>query len=214
MGDLQNAQKSRDNWKGKARVRGDELRYRDKKDRRHKQKIKQLQSELDEARGIIASYRAKGNEIVPINNKNELVFLIYLLFLIARISFRGISRVLKVMEPYLGVQAPCAQTVINWTLKLAISRMQYVYELIAPKVSGDPFANGFIWIIDTSVAMTSGKILAVLALDANHYKNNQSAPTLQDVHCVGVAVDPTWNGDLIAEFLKKVSMCWVALLPF
>jgi hypothetical protein len=60
--------------------------------------------------------------------------------------------------------------------------MQYVYELMAPKVSGDPFANGFIWITDTSVAMTSGKILAVLALDANHYKNNQSAPTLQDVH--------------------------------
>jgi hypothetical protein len=82
--------------------------------------------------------------------------------------------------------------------------MKYAYELSSARLLADPFANGFIWIIDTSIALSAGKILAVLALDVNHFKEHSNAPTLQNVHCVGVSVAPTWNGDSIAEFLKKI----------
>jgi hypothetical protein len=36
--------------------------------------------------------------------------------------------------------------------------------LVGNQVSGDSFSNGFFWIIDTSIALGAGKILAVLVL--------------------------------------------------
>jgi hypothetical protein len=58
--------------------------------------------------------------------------------------------------------------------------------------------------IDISIGLGSGKILAVLAFDAHHHQRESEAPTLRQVHCIGVAVATSWNGDTIADFLKRL----------
>ena len=73
-----------------------------------------------------------------------------------------------------------------------------------PPLSADPFANGFIWIIDISIALGSGKLLAVLALDARHHHLHATAPSLDHVHPLAVAVAESWTGDGVADVLKRL----------
>ncbi len=58
--------------------------------------------------------------------------------------------------------------------------------------------------MDASIGLGKGKILTVLALDANHYLRNTGAPSLQNVTCVAVAVADTWTGETIADLLEKI----------
>ena len=67
-----------------------------------------------------------------------------------------------------------------------------------------PFTNGLIWMIDISIGLGSGKIVAVLALDAHHHQLVSGAPALRHVHCIGVAVADSWTGETIAELLKRL----------
>src|SRR2546426_8003926 len=67
-----------------------------------------------------------------------------------------------------------------------------------------PFTNGCIWIIDSSIGLGCGKILTVLALDAHHHQLASGAPTLHHVRCIGVVVAASWDGDSIADFLKRL----------
>jgi len=127
------------------------------------------------------------------------------LFLIARIGFRAISRVFIILGDYMVVtKTPSTQTVINWITRLSLARIQSSAQLVGSKVHGDCFSNGFIWILDTSIGLGAGKILTVLALDAHHHLQNESAPTLQEVHCIAVSVAPSWTGENIADFLQKI----------
>jgi hypothetical protein len=66
-------------------------------------------------------------------------------------------------------------------------------------------SNGFILILDASIGLGKGKIMTVLALDANHYLHNPgAAPALQHVKCVAVCVADTWTGETIAALLEKL----------
>jgi hypothetical protein len=49
-----------------------------------------------------------------------------------------------------------------------------------------------------------GKILTVLALDAEHHRLHPGAPTLQHITCAAVAVAETWTGERIADLLRGV----------
>src|SRR6266853_582891 len=131
-----------------------------------------------------------------IERKVDLVHVTLELFVRARLSFRAVSRVLGVLAAPLGLaKAPCPQTVINWVTRLSITRLQQASTLPKNLLSADPFANGFIWIIDISIALGSGKLLAVLALDARHHARQASAPGLEHVHPLAVSV---------AEVLKEL----------
>jgi hypothetical protein len=57
--------------------------------------------------------------------------------------------------------------------------------------------------VDASIGLGAGKILAVLAVKADHYSVKGSAPSLKDVHCIAVGVAASWTGEAIAEFLLK-----------
>jgi hypothetical protein len=169
---------------------------------RAKEKIEAQRTEIKDLRAEVKTLGA--NKVASVTSKIDLIYISLLIFLFGRISFRGVSRVLSILSHYLRIKNPSPQSIINWTIKLSLSRMKYVYELSGAKLLADPFSNGFIWIIDTSIALSSGKILTVLALDGNHFKRHSLAPTLQDVHCVGVCVASSWTGESIAEFLKKI----------
>lgn len=58
--------------------------------------------------------------------------------------------------------------------------------------------------IDTSIALGAGKILAVLELKIDHYKNNEGAPSLENINCVAISVAKSWTGESIANFLQQV----------
>ena len=89
------------------------------------------------------------------------------LFLGARISFRAVSRVRHVLAEVLGItKAPCPPTVINWVTRLSMVRLQSARLLQGASRHLVPFTNGLIWMIAVSIAPGTGKIVAVLALDA------------------------------------------------
>ncbi|QTA91770.1 Uncharacterized protein dnm_078440 [Desulfonema magnum] len=128
-----------------------------------------------------------------------------MLFLIVRISFRAVSKVLGVLSGYLGIpKAPCAQTIINWVTRLSIAKMRNPAYLNCPSADKSGFANGFLWIMDISIGSGSGKILTILALNPKHHILNNGSPTLKNVHCVAVGVAESWTGEAIADFLQKV----------
>jgi hypothetical protein len=133
------------------------------------------------------------------------VYLALQLFLEARISFRAVSRVLALLAWALGLQkAPCPHTIINWVSRLTIVRIDAARTVRGLPLEQAPFTNGLIWMIDISIGLGSGKMLAVLALDAHHHQLVSGAPTLRHVHCLGVAVADSWTGETIAELLKRL----------
>ncbi len=71
-------------------------------------------------------------------------------------------------------------------------------------IGGYRFSNGQIWLMDISIALGAGKILAILGLPSDHHGRSPEAPTLARVECVAVAVADSWNGEKIAEFLERV----------
>jgi hypothetical protein len=93
---------------------------------------------------------------------------------------------------------------INWVTRLSIVRMPAARMRKGSALSQAPFANGFIWMIDISIALGSGKSVAVLALDAQHHRLTQAAPSLGEVRCLAVSVAVSWTGDTLADLLKRL----------
>jgi hypothetical protein len=140
-----------------------------------------------------------------IDSQVDLVHITLELFVRARISVRAVSRVLGVLAAPLGLaKAPSPQTVSNWGTRLSMPRLQQASTLPKNLLSADPCANGFLWIIDISIALGSGKLLAVWALDARHHARQASAPGLEHVHPFAVSVAESWTGEAVAEVLKEL----------
>jgi hypothetical protein len=198
---------SRNAWKGKAIARGNTQRYQRKQIRRIRRKRDHYKKEAREAKAQLENERRK-NSSVPVSTKEDLVYLALQLFLVARIGFRAVARVLQVLGNHLGLtKAPCAQTIINWVVRLSITRIEYAAQRVVPPMDSPASSNGRILLIDTSIGLGLGKILSVLALDANYHVSNQTAPTLRELDCIGVCVAPSWTGETIAEFLQKLIAC-------
>jgi hypothetical protein len=58
--------------------------------------------------------------------------------------------------------------------------------------------------IDISIGLGTGKIVAVLACDAHHHQLTPDALSLERVHCIGVSVADSWTGEIIAELLGRL----------
>ncbi len=194
--------KRRDNWRRKTGEANAKVHYQTRETERVKRERDQYKQDLRETRKELEELkRQKATQ--PIGDKTGLVFLALQLFMVARIGFRAVSRVLAVLAPRLGLaKTPCPQTIINWVIRLSIARMRGA---LSPIRSGVPlFSGGCIVLLDASIGLGKGKILTVLALDARHHGLNQGAPSLQHVVCVAVAVNDTWTGEGIADLLREV----------
>lgn len=188
---------SRDRWKIKASS-GSAIQ------RNLRKEVKRLKLDRDYYKK--AAVEAKKTQELPVSvlDKAHLVFLVFQLFLMARLGFRAVARTLAVLAPYLGItKQPCTQTIINWVARLSIIKLQQSLPKLQP-LNGDPFSNGFLWIIDTSIGLGGGKILAVLALDVRHHQFNAGAPSLKNVYCLATAVAPSWTGIAIADLLQQL----------
>jgi hypothetical protein len=197
---------SRQQWKRKAKERAEHNRYLRKELARIRHERDRSQHALKETQDRLRQYEAQAQGLV-LHHKVDLVWLALRLFLEARISFRAVARVLGLLAEALGIKkAPCPQTLINWVTRLSIVRIQAARLLQGGSVSLAPFTDGFIWMIDISIGLGTGKILSVLALNACHHHLVAAAPGLHQVHCIAVAVAPSWTGETIADLLQRVIM--------
>ncbi len=195
---------SRKHWKGKAKQRGDNNRYLRKQ-------LARIKAERDEAKRALKEAQVRLRQLESqvqaqaVRPKVDGVWIALRLFLEVRISFRAVSRVMTLLAGDLGIQrAPCPQTVINWVMRLSIVRIESARARRGLPLLHAPFSNGLIWIIDLSIGLGSGKILAVLALDAQHHQLVPGAPSLAHAHCLAVSVADSWTGDTIAELLGRL----------
>ncbi len=204
MSQLSKVNHSRRQWKGKAAQRGDDNRYLRKQLARVKAERDQVKGALKEAQVRLRQLENQ-MQTVAARPKVDAVWIALRLFLEVRISFRAVSRVMALLAGDLGLQrAPCPQTVINWVIRLSIVRLESARERCGLPLNRAPFSNGFIWMIDISIGLGSGKILAVLALDAHHHQRVSGAPSLAHAHCIAVSVADSWTGDTIAALLGRL----------
>jgi hypothetical protein len=204
MSQLSKVKHSRYQWKSKAQQRGDDNRYLRKQLARVKAQRHQAKQALKAAQIRLHQVERQA-QAMGVRAKADVVWLALRLFLEARISFRAVSRVLALLVDALGMRrAPCPQTVINWIIRLSMVRIASARQRLPTSLSPTAFSNGFIWMIDLSIGLGSGKILAVLALDAQHHQLTSTAPSLRQVHCIGVAVADSWTGEAIAEVLRRL----------
>jgi hypothetical protein len=204
MSPLSKMQHSRDQWTYKAKQRGERERYQRKQHARLKAERDQATKALKATQARLRQLEAHlhGLATVP---KVDMVHLALQLFLEARIGFRAVSRVLTLLALALGIKkAPCPQTIINWVIRLSIVRLDSARSLRGLPLAQAPFNNGLIWMIDLSIGLGSGKILAVLAIDAHHHQLVNAAPSLSHVHCSGVSVAESWTGESIADVLDRL----------
>lgn len=206
-------QRSRNSWKRKGVERSKEncelrkeLQRLKMARNRYKREAKKARREAKAALREVAmakkALEQQRQQSLAIPNKTTVVHMALLLFCVARIGLRATSRVLRVMAPYLGLhKAPCAQTISNWTIRFAIAKMQSTG---ANKTLPENVAQQFIWMMDLSIGLGSGKILSVLALPLRYHAQALQAPRLQDVQCLAVSVADSWTGENIAEFLTPL----------
>ena len=204
MSQLSKVTHSREQWKHKATQRGERDRYQRKQIARISAERDRVTRALKAAQARLQQLERPSQELVA-QPKADLVFLALQLFLVARIGFRAVSRVLSLLAWALGIKkAPCPQTVINWVIRLAIVRIEAARGLKGLPLSQAPFSNGLIWMLDISIGLGSGKILAVLALDAHHHRLAPGALALEHVRCIGVGVADAWTGETIADVLGRL----------
>ena len=131
MSQLSKVNYSRGQWKHKAKQRGDGERYQRKQNgrisaerNRTTKALKAAQARQRQLEAQLRQLEAQLQEQVA-RPKVEVVWVTLQLFLVARIGFRAVSRVLNLLAWGLGIKkAPCPQTVINWVTRLAIVRIQ------------------------------------------------------------------------------------------
>jgi hypothetical protein len=204
MSQLSKVTYSRHQWKDKAKQRGDRERYQRKQLARISAERDRVTKALKEAQGRLRQLEAHMQGLVALP-KVDVVWMALQLFLVVRIGFRAVSRVLSLLALALGIQkAPCPQTIINWVIRLTLVRIDAARMLRGVPLSQAPFSNGLIWMIDLSIGLGTGKILAVLAFDAHHHQLAPGALSLEHVHCLGVSVAHAWTGDTIADLLGRL----------
>jgi hypothetical protein len=204
MSQLSKVKHSRDQWKHKATQRGDHNRYQRKQ-------ITRLTAERNRATQALKAAQARLRQLesplqAPVAlPKVDVVFLALQLFVVARIGFRAIARVLSLLAWALSInKAPCPQTIINWVTRLAIVRIESARMLQGMPLSQAPFSNGLIWMLDITIGLGTGKIVAVLAFDAHHHQRTPGALSLDRVHCIGVSVADAWTGETLAKLLGRL----------
>ena len=194
----------RNQWKHKAKERGDQDRYLRKQLARVKAERDQAKQALKEAHARLRQIESQAQAVV-VWPKVEVVWISLQLFLEAPIRFRAVSRVLTLLTHALGIQkAPCPQTVIHWVIRLSIIRLPAARMLRGWPLSPALLSHGLIWLIDISMGLGTGKILAVLAIDAHHHHLAPGAPSRAHTHGIGGLVAPSWTGETIAELRGRL----------
>lgn len=126
---------------------------------------------------------------VVLNEPTTCVLLVFQ----AIISFRSVPRVLGILGSA-GQWVPHFTSVINWTLRVGLSRLQVIGKIKEPWIA----------IVDCSIDIGMKKALVVLRVRLDAMMNKNAGLSLADCECVGVEVAERWNGALVASTLENV----------
>jgi hypothetical protein len=158
MSQLSQVKHRRQQGKHTATQRGDHNRYQRKQLARLTAERNRLNNTLKETRACRQKLEAERHEHAT-RSKVDVVSLALQLFLVARISFCAVCRVLNLRAWALGIhRAPCPQTVINWGMRLSIVRLEAARSLKGVPLRQAPFSNGLIWRLDLSIGLGTTKI--------------------------------------------------------
>ena len=160
MSQLCKVKHSRNQWKAKAQQRSDSHRYLRKQ-------LARVKAERDQAKQSLTAPPSRLRQLeshaqaVAARAQVDVVWLCLQLFFEVRIGFRAVCRVLSLRAPALGIKKGlCPQTVINWGVRLSIVRLESARGRRGWPLRQAPFSNGLLWMIDLSIGLGSGKILA------------------------------------------------------
>jgi hypothetical protein len=204
MSQLSKVKHSREQWKHKATQRGDRERYQRKQIARLTAEHNRTTQALKAAQARLRQLESPPQELVALP-KVEVVFFALQRCFVARIGFRAVSRVLSLRAWALGIKkAPGPHTILNWVRRLRLVRMEAARSLKGVPLRQAPFPHGLLWLLDLSIGLGTGKILAVLACDAQDQHLTPGALSLARVHGLGVSGAEAWPGDTIAELLSRL----------
>src|SRR2546425_8013770 len=131
MSQLSKVKHSRNQWKHKAPQRGDRDRSQPKHTARITAERDRATQALKEAQARLRQLESPRQELVALP-KVDLVWLALQLFLVARIGFRAVSRVLSLLAWAPGIKkAPFPPTIIQLVIRLPIVRIE-----LAPLLRG------------------------------------------------------------------------------
>lgn len=158
MSQLSKGNHRRNQWQAKAKQRSDH-------NRSLRQPLARVKAERDQAKQDLKETPTRLRQLerqaqaVAVRPQVDVVWLSLHLFLEARISFRAVCRVLRLLAPALGIKrAPGAQTGIHWVIRLSIVRIESAGGLRGLPLAQAPFSNGLLWMVDRSIGLGSGKI--------------------------------------------------------
>src|SRR5712691_12292491 len=195
---------SRNQWKRKAKERAEHNRYLRKELERIRKERDHSRQALKETQDRLRQKEAQAQGLV-VHHKVDLVWLALQLFVGARISFRAVARVLRLLAEVLGIKkAPCPQTLVNWVTSLSMVRLQAARLLQGVSLRLAPCTHGCIWMIDIRIGLGPGKMLSVLALHARHHQRVAAAPGFPQVQGIAGSVAASWTGETIADLLQRV----------
>src|SRR5260370_3082472 len=153
MSQLSKMRQSRDQWKSKAKTRGQGQRDRRKADARLQARYAQVSETLQATQARVRQLEAQLHGLVT-RPKVDAVHLDLQLFLAARISFRAVSRVLTLLAGALGMaKAPCPQTIMHWVIRLASVRMDSARTCRGLPLKAAPFPHRLIIVLDSSLGL-------------------------------------------------------------
>jgi hypothetical protein len=138
---------------------------------------------------------------IPVTNEPKLEVRVNIIcifmFIQGIISCRAVTRVLSFLqwaEQIAIAKSPHHSSVANWVCRAGLGVLNSV----------KPIPERWIAIIDTSISYCSKKLLVVLRIPLDHFKNNNCAPQLCHVECIGLVLGGQWNGDTVSASLSEI----------
>jgi hypothetical protein len=193
-------QKSRSDWKFRATEASGVARLASRRAGYHSTQHERLLHELISSRKENAQLRAALDRCaktpVPTISNSVLQILCVQLVLNVHVSFRSVPRILASLCAILGfiTRVPYYTTIIEWVLRIGLATIKTAGRVNEPWVG----------IMDFSIQCGKEKVLVILRVPLNHFRNNSRAPQLSDCETLSVSLRADWNQARIAEELDNI----------
>jgi len=198
--------KSRNSWKQKAVNRANTIREMRKKVKVMQKRVidcaaamQDKLTSLEENNETIES-SCKNNNNVNVERLQEADFvriLCVLLVIKATLPFRAVPRILFLfcsLGIFSNIWIPHFTSIINWTLRLGIAKLQDITPLLEPWVA----------ILDCSINIGIYKALVVLRVPLLALKKKGGAVGLEDCECIGIDIEHSWTGPSVKTAIKSI----------
>ena len=192
---------SRDGWREKAKNRNQSIRTLRRRLARRDERVLKLEAEIQALETKFADMKngrpASSPPVVSLTDAYLVRALCVLIVIIGVVSFRSVPRILTVLSNTAGLDIPWIphfSSVINWTLRVGLARLNAVASIAEPWIA----------IVDASIDVSVKKALVVLRVKLSALADKEQAIELSDCECIGIKVSTTWNGELVSDALSEI----------